>query len=164
MLMQSEANAKTNYGRLDPDYNRNGIIGADNTTITKWANYAKENNRQIAALDEYLLYAKSREVLAIGSTAQSDTKNTQTVDSTGILSSVTADNGAIVGVFDYRGKTAFYVVSYDTTNPQTISLNFNDQHTCTAYSEQSASVLKTETTNSYSVDLFPGGGAFIVLD
>lgn len=40
----------------DYDFDRNGLIGADGTT-TKWFDYAKAMNAQIAAVDDVLMAA-----------------------------------------------------------------------------------------------------------
>lgn len=162
-LIQPDYFAKTNHGKGKADYDRNGIIGADLTTITRWANYAKIANKQVSKVDEFLLNAKTTEILAVGEAPQRCTGISKTVDSNGILKSVIADSGAIIGVFEYRGKTAFYVVNNDTVNEQNITLNFNGKYTVNGYSEQCKSSLEKEVANSYNLNLIAGGGAFIIV-
>lgn len=147
------------------DYDRNGLIGADGQTNT-WYYDAQNANKQIAAVDEYLLYAKTVDVLAIGSAAQTAT-GTQTTSYKDILTGVTASNGALVGVFEYQGKTAFYVVNYDTTNSgaDTITLNFGGK-------EQNYSVVSTQldtevtsaTGSTCQLSLINGGAALVILN
>ena len=49
-----------------------GCFGA-NGEPTQWYEYAKEANKQIAAVDEVLLQAESKEILAVGTVAQAET-------------------------------------------------------------------------------------------
>lgn len=110
------------------DYERNGVLGA-NGEPTLWYPFVKEANEQIALVDEYLLAATSKAVLAKGTAAQADT--TITDEAYGLLETIDVsdtDNGAVVGAFNYNGSDMFYVVNHDrtdTTTSDTITLNFN---------------------------------------
>ncbi len=147
------------------DYNRNGLIAA-NGEKTRWYDYAKAANQQIALVDEYLLYAENLDVLAIGSTAQNETgiKKTTYGD---LLTGVTATRGALIGVFDYQGKTAFYVVNYDTsesnTGADTITLNFNTNQTWEVHSTQLAADVSATSGTSCALSLNNGGAALVIL-
>ena len=150
------------------DYTRNGLIGA-NGEPTQWYGYAQAANEQIREVDEVLLYATSKVVLAVGTTAQD--KTGITLASYGDLESVTADNGAIVGVFDYQGKTAYYVVNYDTSGTSTtgvsstVTLNFNKdkKQTFNVISKQLADETIT-TDTSCTLELVSGGAALVIVD
>ena len=79
------------YTLIMPDYvgeedNPFGLIDKDGNP-TAWYAYAQRANKQIAAVDEVLMQAESKAVLAIGKKAQSDTGITAT--SYGKLTSVT---------------------------------------------------------------------------
>lgn len=79
------------YTLIMPEYvgeedNKFGLIDKDGNP-TAWYPYAQRANRQIAAVDEVLMQAESKAVLAIGKKAQADTGITAT--SYGKLSSVT---------------------------------------------------------------------------
>ena len=112
------------------DYGRNGVLGA-NGEKTSWYDSVKEANEQIALVDEYLLAATSKAVLAKGTAAQQDTEITD--EAYGLLKTISvsdATNGAVVGAFDYNGSNMFYVVNYDTTGTttsDTITLNFTKE-------------------------------------
>lgn len=148
------------------DYDRNGLIGADGEPNNLWYDAAKNANNQILEVDEYLLYSKTVDVLAIGNDAQTAT-GTQSTSYKDVLTGVTAANGALVGVFEYQGKTAFYVVNYDTTNSgaDTITLNFGDK--AQNYSVVSTQ-LDTEVSNSSGttcqLSLINGGAALVILN
>lgn len=145
-------------GEYTFDFDRNGLIGADGTE-TPWYGAAKKANQQIAAVDEVLMHTTSKDILAIGSKVQSETGKTNT--SYGVLSSVDASAGAIVGVFDYCGKSAFYVVNYDYNNAQKITLNFDRSR---AYSTISATGKTQSSGNSYELNLEAGGATLVVME
>ena len=107
------------------DFKRNGLIGADGNE-TSWYPHAKKANKQIATVDEVLMHTISKDVLAVGTTAQEKTGKSATEEQLKAygLDSITAINGTIVGVFEYQGKTVFYVVNYDYENSQDIVLDF----------------------------------------
>ncbi len=150
------------------DYTRNGLIGA-NGEPTQWYSYAQAANEQIREVDEVLLYATSKAVLAVGTTARD--KTGITLSSYGDLEAVTADTGAIVGVFDYQGKTAYYVVNYDTAGTSTtgisstVTLNFNSdkKQTFQVVSKQLASAITT-TDTSCALELVSGGAALVIVE
>lgn len=148
------------------DYDRNGLIAA-NGEKTKWYNYAKNVNKQIATVDEYLLYATTLDVLAVGSTAQANTGISKTTYGN-LLTGITAQAGALVGVFDYQGRTAFYVVNYDTTRngADTITLTFstNQEWDKPIAAEGQLSTAVTQTSGkSLSLSLNNGGAALVIL-
>jgi len=82
------------YTLIMPHYdgdtdNQFGIIDKEGTP-TEWYPYAQKANRQIAAIDDILMEAESKAILAIGEKTQSDTGSS--VTSYGNLSSVTIGN------------------------------------------------------------------------
>ena len=113
------------------DYNRNGIIGADNNKNNYFA-MVKEANKQVSAVDEVLMKSLNQGVVVTGQavTDTADVENVYTSPSNlkGIegLAAVSGDD-AMVGCFTYGDKEAFYVVSYDytATEKQAITLSFN---------------------------------------
>ena len=113
------------------DYDRNGLIGADGTTTPFYA-YAQEAHAQIAAVDEVLMKATSKGVIATAGYATTYTADATMISAgnTTNLKSVTSPNttwGSLVGCFDYRDGEAYYVVNFDTTAEasQKITLEFN---------------------------------------
>ena len=152
-------------------YDRNGLIGADGNE-NKWYAYAQKANQQIAAVDEVLLNAESKQVLAVGTAAQTDTG--LTMQPYGVLSSVQVGDsatGAVIGCFDYKGNDAFYVVNYDTdannlttTRTQKITLNFDGSQEYRIISEQLTSGAKSGVASSCTIELIAGGSALIVIE
>lgn len=158
------------------DYQRNGLLGADgNKTI--WYDYAKEINTQIQTVDKVLMNATSKTVLwkgydayqAILSGGVSDgeiLKNIITDYTTVATNSgeVQRECSAIVGVFDYYGKTAYYVVNYDMDHARSITLDFYKEQEYTVLSEQLAQAHSATSGKSCTLSLVAGGAALIIIE
>ena len=148
------------------DYDRNGLIGADGNT-NDWYDYVAEANTQIEAVDEYLMYASSEAVLAVGEAAQTDTGIT-TSTYNNVIQSISADNGAVVGVFQYGKQKLLYVVNYDTStmDDDTIRLTFEDKMSYKVVSKQQneASSVSEGASQTLSLSLVNGGAALVVLN
>lgn len=144
------------------DFKRNGLIGA-NGVETSWYPWAAKANKQIAAVDEVLMHTTSQDVLVVGMTAQKETGKSASQESLikYDLDSIEAPSGAVVGAFDYRGKTAFYVVNYDYENPQTVTLNFDGSK---QYSVISATTNSQSFSQTCALDLEKGGAALVVVE
>ena len=110
------------------DYNRNGIIGADNKT-NNYYEMVQTANQQVTAVDEVLMKSINQGVVVTGQ-AQTDATDVENIiASTDKLTSVSGDD-AMVGCFTYQDTEAFYVVSYDyaASEEQTITLHFDGNH------------------------------------
>lgn len=152
----------TKSGDDNPNYSRNGIWGY-NGQRNEWYDYALEANNQIKAIDEYLMNA-TQEGLIVGSSASSsslipagDKRNSYYE-----LSSISGN--VIVGCFNYKGRTALYVVNDSTSGSGACTLNFNGNYTYT----QVRNATKTTSIisgNQISLSgLKAGEGVLIVLD
>ena len=145
------------------DFDRNCLIGADGQPTTHYA-YAKKANKQIAAVDEVLMKASSKGVIAKGTYAESSTSGVSgIISSTDILDKVevTGDYGAVVGCFDYRDTETYYVVNYDVTTTQDITLGFSSEQTYSVIMDGKESV---GAGSEITLNIAPGEGALIVLD
>lgn len=121
------------------DYKKNGLIGADATSVTDineaktdFYDTAVQANKQIAAVDEVLMKASSKGIIATGGYAAS-----QTNELTGMIATTDTDKldsigtddttyGALIGCFDYKDTEAYYVVNYNVEASQDVTLNFVD--------------------------------------
>jgi hypothetical protein len=151
------------------NFNRAGLIGADGSETRNYE-AAKEINAWVAGVDSVLMAAKSVDILATGTYAQ---RNTGVKKATYADMTVSASNttyGAIVGVFDYNGKTAYYIVNNDVeiddgelvgNKSQEITLTFTTDKTMTVYSGTT-----TETLNAAicTVEIEAGGAALVVVE
>lgn len=153
------------------DYDRNGIIGANNEANRYYAMVQKAN-KQIAAIDEVLMNAYSTGVIVTGaaktdvSTAALGRNHTFTgilnrgTTYTEILNNVSGGD-AMVGCFNYQGYEAYYVVNYSRTNSQTITLTLNDNAKYYAIAD---AVKTTGQGSSISLTVPAGAGVLVVLE
>ncbi len=144
------------------DFERNGIFGAWGNK-TQWFYYAQDINKHIAVIDEVLMNSVNKGVIASGKQAISDTEYAETAMMEGTswreLASVEGD--ALIGCFNYQGKTALYVVNYSTEYAQKIDLTFQGK--------QNVTVVQGAETNRYeckgvTLDMYAGDGVLVVFD
>lgn len=143
------------------DFERNGILGAMGNK-TQWYYYAQNINKHIGAIDEVLMNSVSKGVIVNGEQAVSDMALTSCVIKEGTfnqLESVTGD--AMVGCFNYNGKTALYVVNYSFENAQNITLNFSGTQNIQQIQNAETSYVKG---SSLTLDMAAGEGILLVLE
>ena len=151
------------------DFGRNGLIGA-NGELTRWYNFAKQANQWIEKVDHILMSCSGTEVIACGDYAQRATNiNSNAAVNGTTVSSSNSDYGAIVGVFDYYGKKAYYVVNnhYDNSGENgdafdTVTLNFGSSKNLTVYEEFGEPT--TSQASSLSLNIRYGCAALVVAD
>lgn len=151
---------------------RCGLIGA---TGERTRNYetAKAINNWVSEIDHILMEATSETVLATGTSAKNNTGVNVSTYNGMTVSAENTQYGAIVGVFNYKGKTAYYVVNNyvkvgaDGSNTgaasQTITLDFaSTSKTCTVYN--GATLGNTVTGTACELDIEAGGAALVIVD
>lgn len=154
------------YGALDENGNieskRHGLIGADGS-ITPWFYMAQKSNAQIRAVDEYLMNAEHIGVLPVGETPVEQTRWVDCVLSGTFreLTGVDAPKGALLGCFDYKGKTALYVVNYAQEEAQEITLHFGES--C-AFETVCADGREEGTGTTCTISLGKGGAKLVLID
>lgn len=129
---------------IDPK--RSGLIAADGTA-TAWYGYAKRANRQIAAIDEVLMNATHEGVIAVGKAEEHTMEVECLVEGNSfreLMDVRTQEAGALIGCFDYSGRTALYVVNYDMYSKQEISLMLDGIHRLTQISGEDEVTLSTD--------------------
>lgn len=131
-LVQPYYFAQATGGTYDFE-NRNGLIGADGN-LTRWYYYAKRANTQIKAIDEYLMHATNEGVIIHGDSAYNaivtNGKSGDEIIKTESFEQLKkiAGDDCVVGCFNYKGKTALYVVNYNRKAKANISLAFDDDN------------------------------------
>ena len=143
------------------DFQRNGLIGAWGNK-TRWFHYAKAMNAQIAAVDEILMHAVNKGVISSGADAKEDLSDIMyLMDGTSWreLTGVTGD--AMIGCFNYQGKTALYVVNYDTEYAQKIKLDFADTYNLTVIQDAETSHV---SGNNLELTFQAGDSALVVFE
>lgn len=142
------------------DYTRFGIVGGLGN-INQWYYYAKKAATQIQAIDGVLMNASSQGIIATGSRAYM-VGNGEEVFTNGSwreLKSVVADN-AIVGCFDYQGRTALYVVNNSFDQKQKITLKFDDKY---GYDVTQRGQKVSVATENLQLTVEAGEGVLVVL-
>ncbi len=144
---------------------------------TEMYDRVKETDKMIAAVDEVLMCAKSKGVIVEGvmpllNPAKNDSRMTipeeDLLESFNELTSVNS-NHALIGCFDYNGKTALYVVNNaiaddgvaNCTAEDTVTLNFSKG--VKGYSLD-VSGKKAFEGNSFSATLGAGKAVLVVLE
>lgn len=145
------------------DSRRNGLIGSDGVA-NAWYTYAKKANRQIVAVDEILMNATHRGVLAYEKTRTYVERVgcvLQEKDISEITNVKTEAAGVFIGCFDYNGQTAFYVVNGDMENQQEVELQFSGN--CNM---RLVSSLEMEhiTTNQITLIQKPGDATLVLIE
>ena len=151
------AYAKTNNW----DFERNGMIGVTGNK-NQWYYYAQTINKQIAAVDEVLMNAVNKGIIVSGDQAVKDTEKTTCIIESGNfneLKSVVGD--AMVGCFNYNGKTALYVVNYSMEYAQKITLKFDGAQNIKMIQNTKVSYMNAK---NLTLDMAAGEGVLVVLE
>lgn len=143
------------------DAERNGFIGVFGNK-TRWYYYAQDMNKQVAAVDEVLMNAVNKGVLAVGKQANEHLSgNPYLLKGTSWRELEDVKGDAMIGCFNYNGKTALYVVNYDTQNAQKIELELVDKCNVTVVQDAKEQHL---ATNKLSLNLIAGNSALVVFE
>ena len=150
------------YAKSTPwDSQRNGMIGVLGNK-TQWYDYAQKINAHIAVIDEVLMNSVHKGIIVAGEQATKDMSLTGCVMEDGSfyqLQSVSGD--AMVGCFNYNGKTALYVMNYSMENAQHITLNFDGDQNIRMIQNTETSYV---TTKTLTLDMAAGEGVLVVLE
>ena len=151
------------YSLTEPyDFQRNGMIGAFGNK-TRWYYYAQEMNAQVAAVDHVLMNSVSKGVIASSDTVKAHMGEAASYLMEGTswreLAGVTGD--ALVGCFNYQGKTALYVVNYDMEYAQNITLDYVDTYNVTVIQNAEEQYL---SGNKLKLTLSAGNSALVVFE
>lgn len=122
--------------------------------------YAKEINEHVKAIDHVLMNCEYKGVIITGQTpATHYGKDLIKSNSFRDLNNVTGN--ALVGCFDYNGKTALYVVNNSITEEGQISLSFDHKYSFEVIQD---AVSRKENGDSLTLDLGIGEAALVVLE
>lgn len=143
------------------DHYEKGIFGEFGNK-TQWYYYVENINKQIAATDDVLMNAVHKGIIVSGDKAKQDASYVECLIESGKfqeLQSVTGD--ALIGCFNYNGKTALYVVNYSLEYAQKLTLDFN--------ANQKFKVVQNAQTSyqqgkSLTLDMAAGEGVLLVVE
>ena len=139
----------------------NGLIGAAGNK-NEWYYYVQKANRQIAAIDHILMNASSQGIIAVGKNANANILGNEKFAERKWreVSAVEAETDAVIGCFDYGGKTALYVVNHSSEEKQKIRIDFDDSYGFDVIQR----AVTTETGgNSVTLTVEAGEGVLVVL-
>lgn len=139
------------------DFNRIGLIGAGGNK-NRWYYYAQKANKQIAAIDHVLMNSRNMGVIPVGEKPSTMVQQAERLNSFRELTGVEAKN-AIVGCFDYFGKTALYVVNNSSTEKQSVKLSFDNSY---KYEVIQRAVSKETIGRDITLTLEKGEGVMVV--
>lgn len=143
------------------DYQLCGLIGAQGNK-TQWWYYTQKINKHIAAMDSVLMNSIHQGVIVKGDEATRLAGGlTQTMEGDSWRELKSVEGNAMIGCFNYRGKTALYVVNFEEHFAQHVTLNLHD-----AYNMSITQNAETTTvnTNKLILDLKAGEGVLVVFD
>lgn len=140
---------------------RIGIVGTHGQKTRYWQ-YAKNINPHIRAIEKVLMNSVNKGVIASSEKAKegfSLSKHLLDGNSWRELRDIQGD--AIVGCFNYEGKSVLYVVNYSRERGQRVTLNFHG--TCDLKITRQA-VTVTEQTDTLILDMNSGEGVLILIN
>ncbi len=120
--------------------------------------YAKEINEHIQAMDHILMNCDYKGVIITGETPAVH-YGKDLIENFRDLNEVTGN--ALVGCFDYNGKTALYVVNNSITQEGQISLSFDHKYNFEVIQDATS---RNENGDSLTLDLGIGEAALVVLE
>lgn len=149
------------------DYERNGLIGADGH-LTRWYYYAQRANKQVQAIDEYLMLSSSEGLIVHGKDAtkmiltDSQREDDGTYINSGKYKEMIGIEGddCLVGCFNYKGGTALYVVNTNRYAKANTLVKFDDTYRYTVIQRADEADV---VGSSIPLTLDAGEGALIVL-
>lgn len=127
---------------------------------TEFYDYVKEINAHISAMDHVLMNCDYKGVIITGSTpCVHYGKDLIKSNSFRDLNNVTGN--ALVGCFDYNGKTALFVVNNSITEEGEISLSFDNKYNFEVIQDAAS---RMENGDSLTLQLGIGEAALVVLE
>lgn len=143
------------------DFERMGIIGAS-FNKNRWWYYAQIANKQIRAIDEVLMHSVNKGVIVTSNQAKKDNADSSCIikgTSWRELKDITGD--VMVGCFNYRGKSAFYVVNYDMEYAQDITMSLDNTYNFSVI--QKGEKVQYQG-NNMELTMKPGEGVLVVME
>ena len=146
------------------DFERNGVLGAMGNK-NRWWYYIQDITKHVEVIDEVLMNSVNKGVLVYGEQAKKDVAEAKEYgailegSSWRELRDVTGD--AMVGCFNYQGKTALYVVNYSTEYAQKIDLTFQDTYNVTVIQDAE---IKNLQGAGITLDMVAGEGVLLVFE
>jgi len=157
-VVQPEKYAKNTNGSYD--YTRSGLISANGEKNARYFDAAKSINKYIAAIDEVLMNSENEALIINDENASEYVTGTSEY---GEVQSVNGEN-ALVGCFNYFGKTALLVVNCDVSNQQTITLNFKGAQSVKVIEHDCSTDMSNSQVESLALTIGAGQSALVIVE
>lgn len=155
-----ELKAGTAVG-TDWDHYEKGMFGEFGNK-NQWYYYAQNANKHIAAIDDVLMNSVNKGVIGSNETVLKDMQFIDCVIKSGKFQELqSVDGDALVGCFNYNGKTALYVVNFSLEYAQKITLNLNESHQMKVVQNAETSYVKGK---NLTLDMAAGEGVLVVME
>ena len=143
------------------DFERNGLFGAWGNK-NRWYYYAQNIKDHIGAIDEILMNSVNKGMIVSGTTATKETKRLTCILEDGSFNQLKSVEGeALVGCFNYNGKTALYVVNYSDECAQNVTLHFNGSQNLDVIQKAETSYVNAK---NLTLKMTAGEGVLIVVE
>lgn len=157
-VVQPEKYAKNTNGSYD--YTRSGLISANGEKNARYFDAAKSINKYIATIDEVLMNSEN-EALIINDenaskyvTGSTGYKEVKSVDGT----------NALIGCFNYFGKTALLVVNCNVSESQKITVNFNNAQSVKVIEHDCSTDMSNSQVESLALTIGAGQSALVIVE
>ena len=145
----------------DWDHYEKGLFGEFGNK-TQWYYYAQNANKQIAAVDDVLMNSVHKGVIASSDTVEKNTQDIDCMIKSGKFRELqSVDGDALVGCYNYNGKTALYITNFSLEYAQKITLNLNAKHNMKVVQNAEASYVNGK---ALTLDMAAGEGALVVIE
>lgn len=146
------------------DFERNGCIGAWGNK-NRWYYYTQDIAKHVRAVDEVLMNSVNKGVIVSGDAANEAVKFARDYDAiiegTSWRELKDVQGEAMVGCFNYQGKTALYVANYEQDYAQDITLTFQDEYKVMVIQDAEISYLQA---SEITLQMLAGDGALLVFE
>ena len=140
---------------------RAGLVGLNGET-TQWFDFAKEGYKQLKAIEKVLMNSCQCGVLAFGEEAISLVgKNPEYIHYESYKELLKAEGDTLIGCFDYRGKTAVYVVNFSREKDNVVTLTFEKGHTMSVTKQ---GITTTVSEEKIELSLEAGEGVLVIVE
>jgi len=147
---------------MDKAATRIGILGGFGHRTRFWY-YSKELMKHVKVIDEVLMNSNNKGVIATTKEARDSFKEDDRyiLDGNSWRELKDVKGHAMIGCFNYNGKSAFYVVNFSREYAQKITLDFHNKYKMEVTQNGEKSYVET---SQLELDMLAGEGVLIVME
>lgn len=145
----------------DWDHYEMGMFGEFGNK-NQWYYYVENSSKHIEVIDEVLMNAVNKGVIGTSEKVMQELQFVECkLDSENFRELQSADGDALIGCFNYNGKTALYVTNFDMEYAQEIKLNLNGNYKMRVVQNAETSYVQGRTL---TLDMAAGEGVLVVFE